>query len=194
MEHPPKQPTIKQREDATGLFAAGNTLGRGAPRKFAGPEPLWEAFCDYLAYIEANPIQVEKIFSANAGIVRTQVNRPRPPTWKGLAVFLGVGSSVVSYWRTKRKDLKDVTEMMQNAMFAIKFELAAAGLLNPSIIARKLGLAYKQQISATTTASPQNTRNIKNLIHPDDPDPLAEMGRSCHSTRRANSVEKLFLI
>ena len=50
----------------------------------------------------------------------------------------------------------------------------AAGLLNHSIIARELNLASKQQISTKITASPQDTRNITNLLHPDDPDPYAD--------------------
>lgn len=76
--------------------------------------------------------------------VATQVELPkmRAMTLSGLCTFLDITEET---WRSYREkpDFLGVTTRAESIIYQYKFEGAAAGLLNPNIIAREMGLAEK---------------------------------------------------
>jgi hypothetical protein len=126
-----------------------NRIRTGAPRRFETPEELAQAFNDYFEYAENNPLK-------EAQLVKTKVYRdseevkvykrplPRILTIQGFCAFTGIWSSIL-YEYEKREGYKEIIARAKELMYGQKIEGAAAGLFNPSIIARELGLTEKSE-------------------------------------------------
>ncbi|MBG6206255.1 hypothetical protein IWQ49_000902 [Labrenzia sp. EL_126] len=108
------------------------------PRKIASPEELLERFVAYADHTTANPYFKEISFKTESGVLREKVRVARPMSIAGFCTFLGVSSQAWRYWRAKRGDLAEATELIDNAVFAHKFEGAAAGIFKANIISREL--------------------------------------------------------
>ncbi|MFR9166359.1 MAG: terminase small subunit [Dysgonomonas sp.] len=106
------------------------------------PEELWEAALRYFDWIEKNPLKEEKVFSSGK---RLNVSHMRAMTIVSFCVFAGISRETFDNY-SKSDKYKPVTSLIRNIIFSQKFEGAAANLLNPSIIARELGL--KEQADA----------------------------------------------
>ena len=70
----------------------------------------------------------------------------------GLTLFIGMSTTTWGKYRLK-KDFIDITTRVEQIIKHQKFTGAAAGLLNPNIIARDLGLSDKQDIDQTVKTS-----------------------------------------
>lgn len=113
---------------------------------FESPEALWAACCEYFEWVEANPLQEEKLFAYQGTVVRETVSKMRAMTLDGLHVFLDIGTQTWADYRA-RDDFSEVVSRVERIIREQKFTGAAADLLNPNIIARDLGLKDKNEIS-----------------------------------------------
>ncbi|WP_305988620.1 terminase small subunit [Roseibium sp. MMSF_3544] len=113
------------------------------PRKIAAPEELIESFVAYAKDVEENPFYTEKIFIVDGGVLKANLRVARPMTIAGFCNFLGVSSQAWRYWRAKRKDLAEAIEIIDGAVFAQKFEGAAAGIFKANIISRDLARGHQ---------------------------------------------------
>lgn len=123
----------------------------GRSKIFSTPNKLWVAACEYFEWAEANPLQKDIIYQ---GVVTGQESLLRAMTLTGLCIFLGVNSDYLTDFRDlldlEKKQGKDFSRVIKNIYDVIKtqkFEGASAGLLNPNIIARDLGLTDKKEVS-----------------------------------------------
>lgn len=106
---------------------------------FADPEQLWECCVEYFEWVEANPLQEEKVFHAQGEITRTNVAKMRPMTLSGLCLFLDIDQSTWENYRIQ-EDFFRVTKQVEQIIYNQKFSGAVADLMNANIIARDLGL------------------------------------------------------
>lgn len=118
----------------------------GRDKEYPTPDDLWRACCKYFEYVEKNPLKEQKAFSTSNGIVKTTITKKRAMTLAGLYVRLGISETTYLKYR-KEKDFLWVISAVDNIMYSQKFEGAAAGLLNPNIIARDLGLRDKKEFT-----------------------------------------------
>jgi hypothetical protein len=128
-------------------------LKHGRSHAIATPEELQQNFVEYCTWIEENPL-IEVDFK---GKDATHVNIPkmRPFTKEGFALACGLsGWDVIESWK-KREGFMEVITRIDKYIYNQKFEGAAAGFLNPNIIARDLGLADKTDNN--------NTHKFENL-------------------------------
>lgn len=131
----------------------------GRDKLFATPEELWQAACEYFAWIEENPLYETKAFSYQGGITQTELPKMRAMTLAGLCFYLHCNEA---YFRTFKaqlpegeKDFNTVISDIEQVIYNQKFEGAAADLLNANIIARDLGLRDKKDVDFTA--------NLENL-------------------------------
>ena len=119
------------------------TIGRKP--KWTDPEELRSACEEYFEYVETNPLFDNHVISFQGCGTDHAVDKMRAMSIQGLCVFLGVARST---WNKYREDevFSEVCEYVEMVMFEQKLTGAAAGLLNPSIIQRDLGLADKQDL------------------------------------------------
>jgi hypothetical protein len=123
-------------------------INTGAPRKFDTPEDLAAAFNSYFEYIEASPLKESVLMKVKVGLnEKVKVyNRPLPRamTIQGFCAFTGL-SMVTLYEYEKQEGYTNIIARAREIMYSQKIEGAAAGLFNPSIIARELGLTEKTE-------------------------------------------------
>ncbi len=113
------------------------------------PTRLWNEFVKYCKWLEKNPLKEQKLFGTG---LKDDVNRLRAMTLTGFCVFADICiETFEAYRKSKNEDFIRVTKKIDAIIYSQKFEGAAAGLLNPVIIARDLGLADKQEHEHSAT-------------------------------------------
>ena len=129
------------------IWLARSTYGR---KPDYTPEELKDACLQYFQHVEDNPIVEEKVFHSAGVITRADVYHIRAMTIGGLTLFLDI---TIPTWHEYRKKplYSTVCAQVDQAIRKQKIEGAAADLLNPSIIARELGLVDKQERKTDTT-------------------------------------------
>lgn len=121
----------------------------GRDKIFTDPEILWEAACDYFEWCESNALIEIDFRGKDANEV--ELPKMRAFTWEGLELFLDIHS--LRDYKTKEnyKDFAQVITRIEKVIWNQKFTGAAAGFLNPNIIARDLGLADKKEVDRKVT-------------------------------------------
>lgn len=129
----------------------------GAPPKYANGEDLWAACVEYFEWVDDNPLMsLEKVTFQGVGTLM-EVPKMRAMSLKGLCGFLDISFQTWVNWGESRKDLFDIVTRVENIIYQQKFEGAAADLLNPSIIARELGLADNNNVRVEDKREPDTT-------------------------------------
>lgn len=177
------QKTTPQKNPENGHFLPGNSLWRrrashGVKPKFERPEDLQEACIQYFAWCEETPIFTAKLAKDGDGQALYRVPRLRAFTIGGLCLFIGVTFKTWALWREERPDLGDVIAWAEEVIREQKFTAAAAGELEPNIIARDLGLADKRELS-----------NPDGTMRPKDPDLSAIPVEALRAVREALAGE-----
>lgn len=113
---------------------------------FPNPEMLWAGASEYFDFVEANPLFEAKVFCNKDGILDADVPKMRAMSVRGLCVYLDISTACWSDY-TKREGFEYVCEKIENVIWVNKFEGAAAGLLNATMIIRDLGLKESTEIS-----------------------------------------------
>lgn len=108
------------------------------------PGSLWEKAREYFQWVEDNPLKEEKVFSSGK---RLSINRIRAMTITGFCVFAGIDRSMYASF-LRDEAYSTVTARIADVIYTQKFEAAAAGLLETSIVSRELGL--REQTDITT--------------------------------------------
>jgi hypothetical protein len=125
-------------------------LKHGRNSKIETPEQLWENFIEYAEYCHNNPLI--EIDYRGKDAVQVEVPKMRAMTKGGFALACGYSKwDDIVYYKDK-KDFSAIVTRIEAAIYEHKFIGAAAGFLNPNIIARDLGLTEKKEIDATVNA------------------------------------------
>lgn len=131
----------------------------GRPRIFKSPESVWKAAVEYFEY--QNQQVWNKIDYKGTFAERVSIPTKAPFSIEGLCLFLGVHTK---YWWDFKADIKkndkephkqeysDIFTRVEEIIFRQQYEGATTGHYNAAIVARKLGLADKKEI--TTTEQP----------------------------------------
>lgn len=131
----------------------------GRDKLFATPDLMWEAACEYFQWCIDNPL-IELDFRGKDAL-EVRLPKMRPFTLHGLCLYLDCSTG---YFREFKKDCsKDfvsVVTRIEETIYNQKFSGAAAGFLNPNIIARDLGLSEKSESRFTD----KEGNDIKPLI------------------------------
>jgi len=114
----------------------------GRDKLFSTKEVLWDACCEYFDWVEENPIQETVIYQGQVGV--DTLPKMRAMTVTGLCLFLDCD---LDTWAKYKADVDfiGVIKKAEAVIYSQKFSGAAAGQLNPNIIARDLGLADKKE-------------------------------------------------
>lgn len=136
------------------VFQPENQLWRmrktdGAPRLYTDPEVLWAACVEYFEWCTSTPIIETKAHPMMGQIEYSETKKLRAMTWHGLATYLGVWTTTLEDWRSTRPDLKDVLATVEQIIYEQKFTGAAAGVFNPMLVSRDLGLTDRQEVNST---------------------------------------------
>lgn len=117
----------------------------GRDKLFSTPEALWEAACEYFDWCDANPL-IEIDFRGKDA-VEVKLPKMRAYTWEGLELYLDIHRLRDYKTNPTYKEFSPVIARITDIIYNQKFTGAAAGFLNPNIIARDLGLSDKKDLT-----------------------------------------------
>lgn len=135
----------------------------GRSKRFETPEELWEEACEYFKWCEDNPL-IEVDFKGKDAM-EVHIPKMRAFTWDGLELFIDMYSLRDYKTNEKYKEFSQVISRIDKIIYNQKFTGAAAGFLNPNIIARDLGLADKKEV---------DNSGVINITIPKESDGLGE--------------------
>jgi len=126
----------------------------GRDKIFKTPDLMLEAAFDYFQWVVDNPLTKAIIYQ---GVVSDNPEKlMRAMTIKGLCIYWGVNTFYLNDFignldldKKEDKDFSQVVNTIKEIIETQKFEGASAGLLNPNIIARDLGLTDKKELSGS---------------------------------------------
>ena len=124
----------------------------GRDKIFATPEIMLEAAHEYFQWCDENPLY--EIDFRGSKIQEVKLPKMRAYTMEGLTCFLDVNTVYFNHFESAQKekgdelakDFSKVITHIREIIYRQKFEGAAAGFLNPNIIARDLGLVDKSNV------------------------------------------------
>lgn len=127
----------------------------GRDKIFKTPDILWDACCEYFDWAYENPLEKAIVYQGELSAKTEPLMRAM--TISGLCIFLDTHSEYFTQFETaldlktdEGKAFSRVTKKVREIINTQKFEGASAGLLNPNIIARDLGLTDKKELSGST--------------------------------------------
>jgi hypothetical protein len=107
------------------------------------PNELWTKATKYFKWNDKHPLKEEKVFRSG---YKTVVNKMRTMTISGLCNYACISRETFNAYE-KEKDYSDICRRIKEIIYQQKLEGAAADLLNPSNIAREIGLADKREVT-----------------------------------------------
>ena len=136
----------------------------GRDRIFKTPQELADACNEYFEWVLENPFKEENLFAFQGSVTKADAKKMRPMTIEGLCNFIDIAKSTF-YEYGKLEDFSNIVTRASQIIENNQYEGAAAGFLNPSIVARKLGLADKQEVKSEEKHSyPQLSEEQLNKI------------------------------
>lgn len=121
----------------------------GRKRIFSSPKVMWFAAVEYFKWCEDNPLIEVDYKGKDAD--RVLIPKMRAFTMQGLCLFLDCNTHYFSQFKkTCSEDFSSVITRIEETVYNQKFTGAAAGFLNPNIIARDLGLTDKSEQTVIT--------------------------------------------
>lgn len=124
----------------------------GRDKIFKTPELMLEAAFDYFSWVEDNPLTKAIVYQG--AVSKDTESLMRAMTIKGLCIYWGVNTQYLNDFigdldleKKESKGFSSVINTIKEIIETQKFEGASAGLLNPNIIARDLGLTDKKELS-----------------------------------------------
>lgn len=144
-----------------------NRTKHGRDKIFSTPEILWDEACKYFQWADDNPwVKHEAIKSGELAGQLVVIPTSRPYTLSGLCLYLGVNSKYFNDFKKNLKedyiDFSEVLTHIEEIIYTQKFEGAAIGMFNSSIIARDLGLSDKKELDHTTKGERINIISLGN--------------------------------
>ena len=118
----------------------------GGERAFNDPEELWAAAVEAFDWLVSHPLKEQVTSSYQGSFSKTTVKKMRAFTWSGVAMAMGLTENGLRVY-LKRPEFAEVMGWISDIIYTQKFEGAAAGLLNASLIARSLGIADRVELT-----------------------------------------------
>jgi hypothetical protein len=117
----------------------------GRDKLFATPDLLLEAAYEYFQWCNDNPL-IEVDFKGKDAS-KVDIPKMRAFTMQGLCRYLNCNTAYFRNFKMSAcEDFNTVITRIEEIIYEHKFTGAAAGFLNPNIIARDLGLTDKKDL------------------------------------------------
>lgn len=111
-------------------------IDRGGQELLYSPKEFLIKFSEYVVFTENNPI-IKYVLGNKNEVVG--IEQPRPFQIKGFCLFAGISQSTF-YKYSNSPEFYEVCEIIKDAVYVQKFEYAAVGMFNASLMTKDLGL------------------------------------------------------
>lgn len=117
--------------------------------KYYTPESFMDIALDYFEWAEENPFKEELVFHSQGIITKDFVTKKRAFSINALCIHAGICTKTFNNYE-KAEDFVLVTTRIRDIIECQQFDGATTGFFNPNIIARKLGLTDKSEVTTIT--------------------------------------------
>jgi len=117
--------------------------------KIYTPESFMAIALDYFEWAENNPFKEELVFHSQGIITKDFVTKKRAFSISALCIHAGICTKTFNNYE-KAEDFILVTTRIRDIIECQQFDGATTGFFNPNIIARKLGLTDKSEVTTIT--------------------------------------------
>lgn len=114
------------------------------PPMYKDPQDLWDACVKYFDWVNANPLLEQKAFSYQGVGNIVHIEKQRVMHVNAMCFFLGVHRNTWMSWRAPGHHLAEVVHDVECIIAEQKFSGAAAGIFDPGLMGRDLGLVDKK--------------------------------------------------
>lgn len=119
----------------------------GREKIFNTPADLWAACCAYFEWAKEHPwYKKEAIKSGELAGEIIDIPTERPFTISALCIHLNISRKTWELYK-KRKDFIPITDTVDEIIWSQLFEGATVGAFNANLVARKLSLADKSEVT-----------------------------------------------
>jgi len=118
----------------------------GRDKQYKTPEDLVKICNEYFQWCLDNPLQEQIVHGKDSK--KIEMDKMRPFTVEGLCNFIDLSVKGFNLYEG-REDFVHITTRVRQIIENQQYEGAAAGFLNPNIVARKLGLSDKSEVNQT---------------------------------------------
>ncbi len=118
---------------------------------------------EYFQWVEDNPLQAADLVKFQGEAKISMIPKMRAMTMGGLYNFLDIARQTWTDYSTK-KDFSTITTRVESLIRQQKLEGAAADMLNPSIIAREIGLADVSKVDHQSSDGSMTPARIERTI------------------------------
>lgn len=120
--------------------------------RYTDPAELLAGIIKYFQICEAETEVEVKVFAFQGDTFEHHINHPVLPTWRGIALHLGVTHGTLMSWRkTASEQIQLVLDFAESYMYQLKYQKAAVKLVDAQIVIRDLGLKETvEQINSGT--------------------------------------------
>ena len=108
--------------------------------RFPDGESIIEACIEYLEWNTENPIYTQYVAQYQGAVTKTKLAKFRAPTVRAFRLRNGIDSDVWSRWTQLDPVRRGACLWVNDLIFTMKFEAAAAELINPMIASRAQGI------------------------------------------------------
>ncbi len=103
------------------------------------PDQVMTLIVKYFEWAESNAIKAGETASFQGVVYQHTVRKPRIFTWEALKLFCGFSGGALAKWKlTPGYDV--VVEFAESVIKEQKYQLAANGMINSTMIAKELGI------------------------------------------------------
>lgn len=129
------------------------------------PEQVMNLIVQYFEWAELNAIKAGETASFQGRVYQDTIHKPRIFTWEGLKLFCGFSGTALAKWKLK-PGYDVVIEFAESVIKEQKYQLAANGMINSTMIAKELGIDKGDTFNISANAKEQdNTEEaMKNAV------------------------------
>ncbi|HAK2374308.1 TPA: terminase [Salmonella enterica] len=129
------------------------------------PEQVMNLMVQYFEWAELNAIKARETASFQGRVYQDTIHKPRIFTWEGLQLFCGFTGATLANWKHK-PGYDVVVEFAASVIKEQKYQLAANGIINSTMIAKELGIDKGDtvNISANTNEQDNTEEAMKNAV------------------------------
>lgn len=134
-------------------------------RTMLTPDQVMNLIVQYFEWAELNAIKAGETASFQGRVYQDTIHKPRIFTWDGMSLFCGFSSSALSRWKLK-PGYDVVIEFAESVIREQKYQLAANGMINSTMISKELGIDKGDtfNISANAETEVNSEEAMKNAV------------------------------
>jgi hypothetical protein len=154
-------------DDIVDLWSLGASYLNVGGNRYSDPAELLAGIIKFFQMCEESSEIEVKVFAFQGETFEHDVRHPVLPTWRGIALHLGVMHGTLMNWRkTATEEIQAVLDFAESYMYQLKYQKAAVRIVDVQMVIRDLGLKETvEQINSGTIKQITKEMSLEEASH-----------------------------